>query len=127
MRHQNYESKRLKIEKRKNDHFENQKMLLEKFREKKRETENLLRLSYDKPSKGKVNITSPENQFNDSYMKKRVQKVPHYIRSGDKSEPKESEPHEFDAQVSDKSYDGDKENHHDLGENQQIINEATNE
>lgn len=80
MKYQTENNKRLKIEKKKQEYHQNQKQLIEKFREKKRETESLLRISFDKNNKGNLNITSPEYQFNDSYMKKRVQKAPKSMR-----------------------------------------------
>jgi hypothetical protein len=62
--------KRLKIEKQKQHHYEEQKKLIEEYRQRKQETESLLRISYT--SKGKVDISTPEFQFNTSYMKRKL-------------------------------------------------------
>lgn len=124
------ENKRLKIEKRRQEQLHNQKHLIEKFHEKKRETENLLRLSYQNeggPPTNKVNISSPELQFNDSYMKKRVNKGGKNKQSNPMmSGLGQTDPDGMDPKMSDKSYDGDKENLN-FGDNQQVINEANNE
>lgn len=63
-------SKRLMIEKQKQHHYEEQKKQIEKYRQRKQETENLLRISYN--PKGKVDISTPEFQFNTSYMKRKL-------------------------------------------------------
>ena len=71
----------------------------------------MLKISFTKQSKHKLNISTPEFQFNDSYMKKRIQKGPKSKRIETKSNLKVSDPNELEVKVSDKSYDGDdKEN-----------------
>lgn len=65
-------NKRLKIEKKKQEQLEYQRKMLQHYREKKQETENLLRISSHK--KSKLNTSTPEYQFNDSYMKRRIMK-----------------------------------------------------
>lgn len=45
--------------------------MLQDYHVKKKETENLLRISYDKKPQ-KYNNSSPEFQFSNSYMKRRV-------------------------------------------------------
>jgi len=44
-------NKRLKIEKKKQEHFLNQKKIIEQYKEKKKETESLLRIGYFKKEK----------------------------------------------------------------------------
>jgi hypothetical protein len=66
-----HESKRLKVEKRRQYQHLNQKEMLQHYQVKKKETESLLRMSFDKQHQ-KFNTTTPEFQFSNSYMKKRV-------------------------------------------------------
>lgn len=66
-----HENKRLKIEKRKQEQLSSQKRMLQDYHEKRKETENLLRISNDKKPQ-KYNNSSPEFQFSNSYMKRRV-------------------------------------------------------
>ena len=88
----------------------------------------MLRISFTKQNKHKLNISTPEFQFNDSYMKKRVQKEPKPKRIEAKSDLKPSDPNELEVKVSDKSYDGDdKENEFNLETNDKVISEQHNE
>ena len=66
----NFIDKRIKIEQRKQVYFDNQKKLIDEYRERKMETENLLRISFQK--KPNVNMYTPDFQFTNSYMNSKI-------------------------------------------------------
>ena len=71
--------KRIKVDQRKQEFFENRKRLIDEYRERKNETETLLRMSHQ--HKPKDNMYTPEFQFYNPNMKSKLFNYPNQMQN----------------------------------------------